>query len=322
VKMSHLFLALFAWTLAAGGAQSQEQWPSRPIKLIVPFAAGGNTDVVSRIAAQFLQQRLGVSVFVENRAGAGGITGTEAAARAKPDGYTFCICGNGPITVVGAIEKLPYEPLKDLTPISLVNTNALILLVHPSVRASTVSELIAMAKTRPGELNYGSPGVGGLIYFSAELFQSMTATKFTHVSYRGGALATQAVVSGEVQLLFANMSDALPQMEAKNVRPLAVTTTRRSSHAPDVPTMAEAGLAGYNVESWNGMFAPAGTPSGVIEHMAKLLAEFSQDPASVERIRRVGSEPAANAPADYESLIRTETALWNDVVKGLDLKRK
>lgn len=303
-------------------ASAQQGWPNRALKLIVPFTPGGNTDVVGRITAEFLRERLGVSAFVENRAGAGGIIGTQSLATSPPDGYTLCVCGSGPIAVVSALEKLPYDPLKDIAPISLLNTNPLVLLLHPSVPANSVKEFIAYAKSKPGVLNYGSPGVGGLIYFSAELFQSLTETKMAHVAYRGGSLATAALVSGEIQVLFANMSDALPQIQAGTVRALAVTTRTRSTQAPDIPTIAEAGVPGYHVESWNGMFAPAGTPREIIDRLASVLIEMPKDKATASRILKVGSDPAANSPAEFAELIHKESELWKQLVAQAGIQKR
>jgi tripartite-type tricarboxylate transporter receptor subunit TctC len=308
--------------LAPQAASAQQGWPNRPLKLIVPFAPGGNTDVVGRITAEFLRERLGVSAIVENRAGAGGIVGTQALATSAPDGYTLCVCGSGPIAVVSALEKLPYDPLKDIAPISLVNTNPLVLLVNPSVPAKSVKELIDYAKSKPGELNSGSPGVGGLIYFSSELFQSMTGTKIAHVAYRGGALATAALVSGEIQVLFANMSDALPQIQAGTVRALGVTTRTRSTQAPEIPTIAEAGVPGYHVESWNGMFAPAGTPQEIIDRLASVLIEMPKDKVTAARILKIGSDPAANSPAEFADLIRKESELWKKLVAQAGIQKR
>jgi tripartite-type tricarboxylate transporter receptor subunit TctC len=225
--------------LVAQPALAQDKWPSRPIKLIVPFAAGGNTDAVARITAAQMQKALGVNVVIENKGGAGGIVGTDAAAKSAPDGYTFCVCSIGSITIAPATEKLPYDPLADIVPISLLNTNPLILLVNPGVKANSVKELIALAKAEPDKLNYSSSGLGGLMYFSAELFKAKTGTKMTHVPYRGGAPATTAVIAGEVQLVFTNMSDAVGQLDSGKVRALTVTTSKRSPSAPNVPTLAE-----------------------------------------------------------------------------------
>jgi tripartite-type tricarboxylate transporter receptor subunit TctC len=321
-------LALMVGTLAAlvqpafvqsGLAQGQahERWPSRPIKLIVPFAAGGNTDAVARITANHMQKALGVNVVIENRGGAGGIVGTDTAAKSAPDGYTFCVCSIGSITIAPATEQLPYKPLEDIAPISLLNTNPLILLVNPAVKANSVQELIALAKANPTGLNYSSSGIGGLMYFSAELFKSKTGAQITHVPYRGGAPATTAVLAGEVQLVFTNMSDAVGQLEGGKVRALAVTTTKRSPSAPDVPTLAEQGIAGYHTESWNALFAPKGTPQPVIERMAQLAAEMAKDPTVQRQMANFGSSAVANTPDEFAKMLREETALWADLVKQI-----
>ena len=214
MKRTILAVALLAAFGSLQAATAQDAYPNRLIKLIVPFAAGGNTDVVGRVTAAHMQKALKANVVVENRAGAGGINGTDVVAKAAPDGYTLCLCGIGPITVAPATEKLPYDPLKDLAPISLVNTNPLILIVNPKVEAKSGAELAALSKSTPGGLSYGTVGSGGLMQFAAEIFRVKTDSKFTSVPYRGGALATGAVVSGEVQLAFSNMSDAMAQMAA------------------------------------------------------------------------------------------------------------
>ena len=248
MKTTVIALAALAATALPPFASAQDAYPNRVVKLIVPFAAGGNTDVVGRVTADYMQRALNVNVVVENRAGAGGITGTDALAKAAPDGYTLCVCGVGPITVSPAIEKLPYDPLKDLAPISLINTNPLILIVNPKVAANTAAELVALSKSQPGGLSYGTSGAGGLMHFSAEIFRVKTGAKLTAVPYRGGALATTAVVSGEVQLAFSNMSDAVGQIAAATVRPLAITTAKRSPHTPNVPTLVELGLVEFPIE--------------------------------------------------------------------------
>ena len=256
--MRTVLLALTAFCIVAPmqATSAQDAYPNRAIKLIVPFAAGGNTDVVGRLTASYMQKALNVNVVVENRAGAGGINGTDAVAKAAPDGYTLCICGIGPITVSPATEKLSYDPLKDLAPISLINTNPLVLVVNPQVKAGTAGELAALSKSVPDGLSYGTVGAGGLMQFAAEIFRVKTGSKFTSVPYRGGALATAAVVTGEVQLAFSNMSDAMGQLAAGTVRPLAITTAKRSPHMPEIPTLMELGLVDYPVESWNALSRP------------------------------------------------------------------
>ena len=315
--MKRIILAFAALLTAALPALAQDKWPSRPIKLIVPFAAGGNTDAVARITAAHMQKTLGVNVVIENKGGAGGIVGTDATAKSAPDGYTFCVCSIGSITIAPATEKLPYDPLADIVPISLLNTNPLILLVNPSVKANSVKELIDLAKAEPDKLNYSSSGIGGLMYFSAELFKAKTGAQITHVPYRGGAPATTAVIGGEVQLVFTNMSDAVGQLEGGKVRALAVTTAKRSPAAPDVPTLAEQGIAGYHTESWNALFAPKGTPQAAIDRMAQVAAEMAKDPTVQKQMANFGSVAVANTPAEFGTMLRDETALWAGLVKQI-----
>jgi tripartite-type tricarboxylate transporter receptor subunit TctC len=312
-------LVLFLLALAAFGppASAQDNWPSRPVKLIVPFAAGGNTDAVARITANFLQKALGGSFVIENRGGAGGIVGTDAVAKAAPDGYTLCVCSIGAITISPAVEPLPYDPLKDLVPISLLNTNPLILLVNPSVKANSVAELIALARANPETLNYSSSGIGGLMYFSAELFKAKTGAAITHVPYRGGAPATAAVVAGDVQLVFTNMSDAVGQIEGGRVRALGVTTAKRSPVAPDVPTIAEQGVSGYATESWNALLAPAGTPPSVVQRLAELAADMASDKEVQRQMSAFGSVAVANTPEEFARMLRAETAQWANLVKQI-----
>jgi len=321
--MRRLALTMLATIALAQAAPAQDQWPSRPIKLVVPFAPGGNTDAVARIAADFFQKALGggASVVIDNRGGAGGIIGTDATAKAIPDGYTFCVCSIGSITISPATEQLPYDPLKDLMPISLVNTNPLILLVNPQLKANSVKELIALARSNPSGLNYSSSGIGGLMYFSAELFKAKTGAPITHVPYRGGAPATAAVVSGEVQLTFTNMSDAVGQIAGGTVRPLAVTTAARSPAAPDVPTLAEQGLDGYATESWNALFAPKGTPQPIVDRMAAIAADMAKDPTVQKRMAEFGSVAVANTPEQFAQRLRDETALWANLVKEIAAKK-
>jgi tripartite-type tricarboxylate transporter receptor subunit TctC len=302
-------------------ATAQDAYPSRLIKLIVPFAAGGNTDVVGRVTAAFMQKALKANVVVENRPGAGGINGTDAVAKSAPDGYTLCVCGIGPITVAPATEKLPYDPLKDIVPISLINTNPLVLVVNPKVNAQTAAELAALSKSLPEGLSYGTVGAGGLMQFAAEIFRVKTGSKFTAVPYRGGALATAAVVSGEVQLAFSNMSDAMGQLAAGTVRPLAITTAKRSPHMANIPTLMELGLVDFPVESWNALFAPAGTPQPIIDRLAEVMAEMAKDPAVQKTMADFGSVAVANAPKQFAQQLREETEQWAKALKAIGFKK-
>jgi tripartite-type tricarboxylate transporter receptor subunit TctC len=308
-------------SLSIVGTQAQEAYPNRPIKLIVPFAAGGNTDAIGRVAASYMEQALKVSVIVENRPGAGGIIGSDAVVKSTPDGYTLCVCGNGPLTVTPWTEKVPYDPLKDLAPISLINTNALVLIVNLKVEAKSAADLVALSQKVPGGLSYSTVGAGGLVTFSAEIFRNQTKANLTAVPYRGGALATTAVVSGEVQLSFANMSDAMGQLEAKGVRPLAVTTAKRSEYLPDVPTLVETGLVSIPVESWNGLFAPADTPKPIIDQLAKVMADMAKDPEVRKRMATFGSSAVANTPGEYAQMLRLESSQWEKAVSEIGLKK-
>jgi tripartite-type tricarboxylate transporter receptor subunit TctC len=320
--MKRLCLVLLAFFAVSTSlfASAQDVYPSRGIKLVVPFAAGGNTDVVGRLAASFLQNELGVSVVVENRAGAGGIVGTEAVVKSAPDGYTLCICGNGPLTVAPWTEKVPYEPFKDLTPISLINTNPLVLIVNPQLEAKSAADLPALSKGTPNGLSYSTVGSGGLVTFSAEIFRVQTGAHLVAVPYRGGALAATAVVSGEVQLSFANMSDAMGQMSAGTVRPLAITTATRSPHTPDLPTLMELGLVSYPVMSWNGLMAPAGTPQAVVDRLATLMAKMANDDSIQKRMAMVGSNSVANSPSEFTTMLHEESAQWGKALKEIGLR--
>ena len=315
-------LAAFCVVASLQGVSAEEAYPRRAIKLIVPFAAGGNTDVVGRLTASYMQKALNANVVVENRAGAGGINGTDAVAKAAPDGYTLCICGIGPITVSPATEKLPYDPLKDLAPISLINTNPLVLVVNPQVKASSAAELAALSKSVPDGLSYGTVGAGGLMQFAAEIFRVKTGSKFTSVPYRGGALATAAVVTGEVQLAFSNMSDAMGQLAAGTVRPLAITTAKRSPHMPDIPTLIELGLVDYPVESWNALFAPAGTPPEVIARLNQAVVEVVAMPEVRERMKELGGQARGSTPEALAKHLKDDINKWKMVVEQAGIERQ
>ena len=300
---------------------ADDKWPTRPIKLVVPFPAGGNTDAVARLAADFMQKALGgASVVVENHAGAGGIIATEMVAKAAPDGYTLCMCSIGPITIAPATQSLRFDPLGDLAAISLVSTNPLMLVDHPSVGANSLQELVALARAEPNRFNYSSAGIGALTYFSAELFKAKTGIQITHVAYRGGAQATMAVVAGDVQLTFANMSDAVAQMEGGKVRALGVTTAQRSPAAPLVPTLAEQGVTGYATESWNALFAPKGTPQPIIDQLSTIASKMAEDEAVQKSMRDFGSVAVANSPEAFARMLRAETLQWAKLVKQIGLK--
>ena len=300
-------------------AIAQAAWPDRPLRFIVPFAPGGNTDAVGRLAAQFIQDAIGRSVVVENRGGAGGILGVDVVAKAAPDGYTFVVGSIGAITIAPALERMPYKPLEDLAPVSLLNTNPLVLLGKRNLGITTVPALVARAKAEPEKLTYSSSGIGGLTHVSALLFEALSGTKLTHVPYRGGAPAVAALLSGEVDLSFANMSDALPQIRAGAVLPIAVTTPARSTELPDVPTVAEGGLAGFAAESWNGLLAPARTPAPILQRLSQICAAMAQDATVKTRMAGFGSVAVSSTPEQYARMLRDETAQWERTLRAAGL---
>ena len=315
-------IAGFIVTAAAIGmsasAFAQTDWPKKTVTLVVPYAPGGYTDSVGRITARYLEKALGTSVVVENRAGAGGIVGTSFVSKSAPDGYTLCVCSVGATSVAPVAQKVDYDPRKNLAPIGIVSTIPQTVIVGKNVPVNSMQELIAYAKANPGKLNYGSSGAGGLMHYSVALFQARTGTKMTHVPFKGGAPATAAVVSGEVQISFTNMTDALPQMEAGTVKALAVTSTERSSFAPKLPTVAEAAsLSGYGVESWNGIVAPAGTPEPVISKISGALEKMAKDPEVEKAMSVIGASVVFTTPAEFRKRIAGELEQWTVLVNEM-----
>lgn len=305
-------------SLASFGAMAQDAWPSKPITMVVPYAPGGYTDTVGRITARYLEQALGVNVLVDNRAGAGGIVGTQAVARAPADGYTLCMCSAGAISIAPLAQKTGYDPLKDLAPVSIVSTIPQTVIVNNNLPVKSMDELVAYAKANPGKVTYGSSGTGGLMHYSVALFQMRTGTKMTHVPFKGGAPATAAVVSGEVQISFTNMTDALPQMEAKAVRALAVTSVERSPFTPDLPTVAEASrLKGYSAESWNGVMAPGGTPEPVMKKLSDALAKMAKDDAVMKAMAVAGASTVFTTVPEFRTRIGEEMGQWRDLLKEI-----
>jgi tripartite-type tricarboxylate transporter receptor subunit TctC len=306
------FVAALPLLFAAGHAQAA--WPERPVTLVVPYTPGGVTDALARVVATALAGRLKQPVVVDNRAGGGANIGAALVAKANPDGYTL-LMGSAATHAINAslYKKLSYDPIKDFAPISLVAEVPNVLVVNPSVPAHNVKELIAYAKAHPGQLNFGSSGAGGTIHLSGELFKSMAGVQMTHVPYKGSAPAVNDLLGGQTQVMFD--SSVVPYVKAGRLRALGVTSARRSSALPDVPTIAEAGLPGYEATAWFGILAPAGTPKPVI---AKLNAEISavlRDPAVTKWMAGQGFEAAGGTPADFAAHIRKETAKWARVVK-------
>jgi tripartite-type tricarboxylate transporter receptor subunit TctC len=321
MRLLALLIAIVPMLASSQTASAQDDYPRRLIRLIVPFAPGGNTDVVARITAEYMAKILKTDVVVDNRVGAGGLSGTSMAAKADPDGYTLCVCGIGPIAVSPHTEKVTYETLTDFAAISLVNTNPLLLLVNPKINVKTGRELVALSKSTPGGMNYSTGGVGGLTHYSAEILRLKNHMPVTTVPYRGGALATLAIVSGEVPFGFANMSDAVSHLPAGSVRAISVTTAKRNPLVPHVPTLMEEGLADFPIESWNGMLAPAGTPKPIVERLAQVLADMAKDEAHQKRLTDIGSLAIANTPREFESMIREDYEQWGKALKSIGLAK-
>lgn len=304
-----------AWT---NGAAAQA-YPSRPIRLIVPQSPGGSTDVIARVVAQRMGEALGQTVIVDNRPAAGTLIGVELVANAAPDGYTLLAVASS-ITIIPALyKKLPFDPIRDIAPVTQLATLPHILVVHPSVPAGSVKELIALAKSRPGQLNFASSGFGTSTHMAAELFMFMTKTRMVNVTYKGGSPAMVAMLGGECQVNFATISTAIPHVRAGRLRALAVTSARRSVAAPEYPAMAEAGVPGYNHSSWIGLFAPAKTPPPVI---ARLNAEAVKAAHSQE-VKTVllgdGLEATGTTPGEFAAIVKTEIAKWMKVAKAANI---
>jgi tripartite-type tricarboxylate transporter receptor subunit TctC len=306
--------------LFAGGAQAQPAWPAKPVRMIVPQSPGGSTDLVARPLAQLLGVAFGQTVLVDNRPGAGSVIGTEIVARAAPDGYTLLVIAASFTATPALHQKLPFDSQRDFVPIVVLSAFPNLLVVHPSVPVKTVQELLALARARPGALNFGTSGAATGTHMSMEMFMHMTGTKLVHVPYKGGAPSVQALMSGEVQVNMATISTALPQVRAGRLRALAVTSLRRSSALPDLPTVAESGVPGFDYASWTGMLAPAKTPMAVISRLNAESVRAMQGPEMKALLATEGAEPVGSSPQQFAEQIRTEIARWTQVVKAAGIR--
>lgn len=301
-----------------GSSLAQASWPDKAIRIINPYAPGGIADLAARIIQPGLQSGLGQPIIIESKPGASGSLGTEYVARSAPDGYTLLLALAAPQTLNQFIFKVNYDGLKDFAPIALVNTNPLVLMVNPALPVHTVKELIAYAKANPGKLNFA--GAGGFTQFAGEIFKYMAGVDMVHVPYRGGAPAVAAAAAGDVQLTFANFSDALTWMRSGRLRAIALTSAKRFPQAPDLPTIAEAGLPGYEVTGWSGLLAPAGTSPAIVDRIAKVLQKDFSDPAMRKRWEGIGAEPGHGDPAAFAAMIRSEMQKWSEFVKRTGIK--
>ncbi|HVR52497.1 MAG TPA: tripartite tricarboxylate transporter substrate binding protein [Pseudorhodoferax sp.] len=318
VRARRLLLA----TLAAASATllplpgAAQNYPTKPITMIVPFSAGGTTDILARIVGQALSTELGQSVIIDNRAGAGGNIGGQLAARAPADGYTLFMGTVGTHAINEALyKKMPFNPIKDFAPLSRVANVPNLLVAHPAQPFKTVPELIAYAKANPGKVNFGSSGSGSSIHLSGELFKSMAKVDMVHIPYKGSAPAVNDLLGNQIAIMFDNMPSAIQHVRAGKLRPIAVTTAKRSPELPDVPTIAESGVPGYEATSWFGLFAVAGTPAPIVTQLNKALVKVLNQPDVKAKIAAQGGEVVAETPEQFAAFIKAETAKWGKVVK-------
>jgi tripartite-type tricarboxylate transporter receptor subunit TctC len=315
VSMRSVLLALSACAVVSvSGAALAQAWPNKPITIIVPFPAGGTTDLITRPIAQKLSEVLKQPVVVENRGGAGGTLGAGAVARAAPDGYTFLVGAIHHTIATSLYKKLPYDFEKDLMPITVLAFVPNIVVVHPSVPVKTIPELIALAKSKPGGVTYGSAGSGTSHHMAAEMFKSMANVDMQHVPYKGGAPMMQDLVGGQINVAFETAASATPQIKAGKVNPIAITTDKRSTAMPQLPTVAES-LPGYEIVTWYGLLAPAGTPKEIVTRMQTEVAKILQTQDMKERIAAISSEPGGITPEQFAKLIRADTVKMAKAVK-------
>jgi tripartite-type tricarboxylate transporter receptor subunit TctC len=323
--MKRSLVASFAVSLVTlvavyGGVLAQTPYPDRSVRIIVPFPAGGPADALARIVGEKLAQRLGKPFVIENKAGASGNIGMEQGARAAPDGYTLTLAAVGNLTVAPALyAKLPYDPAKDFAPITVLASVPNVLIVHPSVPAKTVSELVTLARAKPGSLNYASPSNGSIPHLAGELFKRMAGVDIVHIPFNGVAPATNAVLSGEVQMFFAQSSAALPQWRAGKVVALGVATSKRIAAAPDLPTIAEQGFPGFDATSWYALVAPAGTPPPVIDRLHGEIVRVLAEADVREKIAGLGADPVGNSPAEFAAMQRAEAQRWTRLAKEANI---
>jgi tripartite-type tricarboxylate transporter receptor subunit TctC len=305
-----LALALLAALPAAAA-----DYPARPVHLIVPFAAGGPADVYARYVGQYLAQSLGAAFVVDNRPGAGSIIGTDTAAKAAPDGYTLLVMSNTQTTNESLYPKKPFELMRDFVAVAPINSSDLVMVVHPSVPADDLKAFIALAKAKPGQLNYASSGPGTPYHLAGELFKAMTGTDIAHVPYKSSSSARTDVIGGQVQMMFDAITTMAPNIVAKQVRALGTTGLKRSSVLPDIPTVAEAGVPGYEASLWLGIMAPAGTPPAIVDTLNAEIAKVVNRPDIRAAWAQQGAEPMVMRPAEFDKFLRADIEKWAKVVQ-------
>jgi tripartite-type tricarboxylate transporter receptor subunit TctC len=313
-------LALAACGSAYAAQGSAPQYPLKPVRLLVPFAPGGGTDITARSIAHQLSERLGQQFIADNRPGANGTIAVDILSKAVPDGYTLSMISSSHSVNASLIKNPPYDLTRDVAPITQATMQPYALVVHPSVQAKSVKELIVIAKAKPGQLNYGSSGTGGLSHLSGALFSSLAQIDIVHVPYKGGNPAMIDVIAGQIQMLYSTILQAQPHIKAGKLRPLAVTTAKRSRAAPELPTMQEAGVKGYEVAGWYGVIAPLKTPQPIIARLNKEIVDILREPEIGQRLAADGSEPVGSTPEAFGQHIRTEVAKWANLTKQMNIR--
>ena len=321
MRIIEIVMAVLAAAAALSGTTMAQQFPNKPLRLIVPFPPGGGNDILARFVGQRLAEVIGQQIIIDNRGGAGGLIGAELAAKAVPDGYTLFLASIGNLAFMPALHaKLPYDPVKDFAPLTLLATSAFVLVVNPSVPAKTVKELIALAKAKPGSLNYASAGQGSSLHLTGEIFKLATGTDLVHVAYKGGAPALTDLVAGQVQIMFGTTPATLPQVKAGKLRALGVSGAKRSAAAPEVPTIAEAGVPGFEVLNWYGIVAPGKTPAAIVQKLNRDLLAVLQSPQMIESLSAQGLEAAARSPEQFGAFIKSEIAKYAKVIKAANIR--
>jgi tripartite-type tricarboxylate transporter receptor subunit TctC len=321
IRLLVLAAIAFAAVVFAGLGQARaESYPNRPIRLIVPFAAGGLNDVVARLVAPHLERSLGQPVIIDNRPAASGIVGTDATAKAPPDGYTLLMVASSFTVIPATTPKLPYDPERDLAPIAMVAKNSLLFLVNPKVPANSLAEFVALAKSSPGKLNYASPGAATQTHLVVELFSQKAGIKLQHIPYRGGAPAMTAMVAGDTQFTAISTLLSLPQIEAKALRPIASGSLARDAQLPDLPTVAEQGFPGFEAIQWIGLLTTAGTPKEIIERLNAELNRALRNPDVIAKFAQQGLAPGGGTPADFQRTIATDLKNWTETARAANIK--
>jgi tripartite-type tricarboxylate transporter receptor subunit TctC len=310
---------LLVLALVAGTAHGQAEYPSRPVKIVVPSPPGGGTDIVARVLGQHFSKALGQSFFVENKPGAGNMIGIEAVARSPGDGYTLLMVASTLALNSVLFKKVPYDPVRDFAPITLAATAPNVLIVHPSLPAQSLAEFIALAKRKPGALSYGTPGIGTSPHLSMELLKSMAGIDLQHVPYRGTAAAVTDLIGGQIAATFANALTAKPQVDAGRVRALAITGPKRIEALPNVPPVADAGVPGYEAMQWYGLLAPAGTPPPIVARLNAEALKALQSDEMKEKLAADGAQPVGTSAEEFAALIRSELDKWTRVARAADI---